>query len=85
MTHPVYRLRMRHLFAYGLIAFVIGPAALGLLTMTTYGTWAYEGINLKTALYQVIFGSLGGGNVAVVLAFAYIRSGRRSRRWRRIG
>jgi hypothetical protein len=74
MINPVYRLRMRHPLLYGLIAFVMGGGIVALFTMSTYGNWAYEGIDLKLAFYQVIFGSIGGGLVMTVLAFAYIRT-----------
>jgi protein-S-isoprenylcysteine O-methyltransferase Ste14 len=71
ITSPVYRFRVRHPMLYAAIAFVLGGAVVGLFTMTTYTNWAFEGIDLKTAFYQVIFGSLGGGIVLVILAFAY--------------
>ena len=67
----VYRLRAGHPVLFGVIAFVVGAFVLGAFTMTTYGNWAFEGVNLVTALWQVICGSLGGGIAAVIAAFAY--------------
>jgi hypothetical protein len=73
-TRRVYEFRTRHPWVYGLTAFILGGGFIGVFTMTTYTNWAFEGIDLKTAVYQVVFGSLGGGIAAVVLAFAYART-----------
>jgi hypothetical protein len=70
-TSRVYRFRLRHPWLYGIIAFIIGGGFISVFTMTTYTNWVYQSINLKVALYQVVFGGLGGGVVAVILAFAY--------------
>lgn len=70
-TNRIYRFRVRHPWVYGLIAFIIGGGAIAVFTMTTYKNWAYQSIDLKVALYQIIFGGLGGGIVAVALAFGY--------------
>jgi uncharacterized iron-regulated membrane protein len=78
-TKGIYRLRMRHPYLYGFAAFVLGGGLISIFTMTTYTNWAYEGVNLSTALHQIIFGGLGGGIVAVILAFAYAGSIGRTR------
>jgi hypothetical protein len=73
-TRRVYQFRVRHPWVYALIAFILGSSFIGVFTMTTYTNWEFEGIDLKTAIYQVVFGSLGGGIALVVLAFAYART-----------
>jgi len=70
-TSRVVRFRMRHPWLYGIMAFIIGGGFIAVFTMTTYKDWAYDGINLKLAFYQTLFGGLGGGIATVVLAFAY--------------
>ncbi|HEX2943647.1 MAG TPA: hypothetical protein VHO91_21505 [Rhodopila sp.] len=70
----VYRLRMLHPWLYGLMAFVAGGFLVGSFTMTTYANWAYEGVNLRIAFWQVVCGSIGGGLAMVALAFAYART-----------
>ncbi|WP_428488317.1 hypothetical protein [Rhodopila sp.] len=70
-TNWIYRIRMRHPLLYGLGAFIIGSGLLAIFTMTTYKNWSFEGVNLKTAVYQVFWGGLCGGIVATALAFAY--------------
>jgi hypothetical protein len=64
----------RHPWLLGLIAFVVGGGAVSFFTMTTYANWAYQSIDLKVALYQVVAGGVGGGVVAMILAFAYART-----------
>ncbi len=78
-TNRIYRVRLRHPFLYGLTAFILGGGFVSIFTMTTYENWAYEGINLTTAVYQVVLGGLCGGLVAVMLAFVYAGSIRRTR------
>ncbi len=73
-TSRVYRFRRRHPVVYGLAAFILGSGFIAVFTMTTYKDWAYQSIDLKVALYQIIAGGLGGGIVAVMLAFAYTRA-----------
>jgi len=70
-TSRVYRFRARHPWLYGMIAFVLGGGLVAIFTMSTYKNWAYESIDLTIVLRQVILGGLGGGIVAIVLAFAY--------------
>ncbi len=70
-TSRLVRFRVRHPFLYGLIAFVAGGGIVSLFTMSTYTNWAYQSIDLKVALYQVVFGGLGGGIALLVLAFLY--------------
>jgi hypothetical protein len=69
-TSRLYQFRVRHPWIYGIAAFMLGGGFVAVFTMTTYKNWVYESINLKVALYQVVFGGLGGGIVAVILAFA---------------
>ncbi len=69
----LYQFRMRHPWLYGIIAFVLGGGLVAVFTMTRYTNWVYESINLKVALYQVIFGGLAGGIAAVLLAFGFAR------------
>jgi hypothetical protein len=78
-TNPIARLRLRHPYLYGLAAFILGGGFISFFTMTTYTNWAYEGVNLATAMYQIVFGGLGGGIVSVILAFAYAGSIRQTR------
>jgi hypothetical protein len=70
-TSRVYRFRRRHPWLYGIITFMIGGGFIAVFTMTTYKNLAFEGVNLKAAMYQIIFGGLGGGIATVILAFAY--------------
>jgi len=70
-TNRIYRFRLRHPVLYGLIAFILGGGFISIFTMTTYTNWAYEGIDLTTAFYQVVLGGLFGGLITVILAFAY--------------
>ncbi|OYV40527.1 MAG: hypothetical protein B7Z80_04260, partial [Rhodospirillales bacterium 20-64-7] len=60
-SRRVYSLRLLHPWLYGLLAFVIGGFVVGSFTMTTYANWAYEGVNLRIAFWQVVGGSIGGG------------------------
>ncbi len=73
-TNRIYPLRLRHPYLYGVTAFILGGGLISIFVMTTYTNWAYEGVNLTTAVYQIVFGGLGGGLVAVILAFAYAAS-----------
>lgn len=73
-SRRVYSLRLLHPWLYGLLAFVIGGFVVGSFTMTTYANWAYEGVNLRIAFWQVVGGSIGGGLANVILAFAYART-----------
>jgi hypothetical protein len=70
-TSGVWRFRQRHPIVYGLLAFVLGGGFIAVFTMTTYSNWAYDGVDLKAAVYQIVFGGLGAGIISVVLAFAY--------------
>lgn len=70
-TRRVYRFRLHHPYLYGLAAFIVGGAVISIFTMTTYTNWAFEGVNLTTAVYQTLFGGLGGGVASAILAFGY--------------
>jgi hypothetical protein len=70
-TNRLLRFRMRHPKVYGLLAFIIGGGVVALFTMSTYANWAYQSVDLRTALYQVVLGGLFGGLVLLALAFAY--------------
>lgn len=73
-TNRVYQFRVRHPALYGLAAFIIGGGLVTIFTITTYTNMAFEGVNMTTALHEVIFGGLGGGIASVLLAFAYTRT-----------
>ena len=70
-TGGVYGFRLRHPFVYGLIAFIIGGGATAVAIASTYRNWTFEGVDLTTAVYQIVFGSLAGAIVLTLLAFAY--------------
>jgi hypothetical protein len=78
-TNRIDRFRLRHPVLYGFIAFVLGGGLVSIFTMTTYTNWAYEGIDLTTAVYQVVLGGLSGGIAAAILAFAYAATVGRTR------
>lgn len=78
-TNRIYRLRLRHPYLCGLAAFILGGSLISIFTMTTYANWAFEGINLTTAVYQTVLGGLLGGIVTIILAFVYAGSVRRTR------
>ena len=70
-TNGVYRFRSRHPWLYGLGAFILGGALAALFVTIPYLRTTYESPDLKAALYETVFGGLGGGLAAVALAFAY--------------
>ena len=53
-TNRLYRVRARHPYLYGAAAFIIGGSLASMFMMTTYANWAYEGVNLTTATYQIV-------------------------------
>jgi hypothetical protein len=70
-TSRLVRFRIRHPKVYGLLAFFIGGGVVALFTMSTYANWAYQSVDLRTALYQVVLGGLFGGLALLAAAFAY--------------
>jgi hypothetical protein len=70
-TNGVYRFRSRHPWLYGLGAFIVGGALAALFVAIPYLRTTYDSPDLKAALYETVFGGLGGGLAAVALAFAY--------------
>ncbi len=73
-TAGVYRFRVRHPWVYGLIAYIIGSGLIAIVTVISYGSWAFQGVNLKAAVYELVGGAFAGGVVMVVLAFSYART-----------
>jgi hypothetical protein len=70
-TSRVYRFRARHPWLYGLGAFILGSALAALFILLAYLKSTFESPDLKAAMYDLVFGGLGGGVAAALLAFAY--------------
>jgi hypothetical protein len=75
-TKGVAGLRGRHPWLYGIAAFVVGGAVATLFILSAYKYWAFETVDLKAAMYNVVFGGLGAGVASVALAFGYARLAR---------
>jgi hypothetical protein len=73
-TNRVYRFRASHPGIYGLVAFILGSGVVALFILLTYLKSTFESPDLKVAMYDLVFGGLGGGIAAVLLAFAYTSS-----------